>query len=422
MTLHNSGNQLSGCEARAASAGVPVTPEMALLLGCARRRVPEADRERLRQLSTAIPDWRRVIQMASWHGLLPLLHKHLDGIGGVPEDARMLLRGQFLKSAEAGLRLSAQMLELLHYFEAHGVPAVPYKGPALAAQLYGNVALRQSVDLDLLVNREHVGTARALLRAQGYRPRYELTEAGQAFRMRTRYAETFDQDGRLPVELHWAFTNGDVAFPLTLADLAPRLRQGRLGSSTIPVLSDEDLLLILCVHGAKHRWDRLEWVCGVAELIRGAPQLNWAEVRASAEASGSRRMLLLGTSIAHELLTAPVPGPLVDQALSDRRIGQLADEVWRLLCESRPHPESAEEFGSIQHDLFHLRLRERPRDQLQYLFYRLTTPSRPESWMPVSAAGRMIAMHAIIRPLRVVGKLAQACWLYFYRRRQRVRN
>ncbi|MGH7508119.1 MAG: nucleotidyltransferase domain-containing protein [Gemmatimonadales bacterium] len=409
-------------EARAASAGVPVTPEMALLLCCARRRIPEGDRERLRQLSTAIPDWRRVIRMASWHGLLPLLHKHLDGIEGVPESAQAFLRGHFLNSAEAGLRLSAQMLELLHYFEDHGVPAVPYKGPALAAQLYGNVALRQSVDLDLLVHREHVGIARALLRAQGYRPRHELTEVGQAFRMRTRYAEMFDREGRLPVELHWAFTNGDVAFPLTLADLAPRLRRGRLGSASIPVLSDEDLLLILCVHGAKHRWDRLEWVCGVAELIRSAPQLNWAEVRAAAEESGSRRMLLLGISSAQELLAAPVPAAVLHQARADRRIDQLADEVWRLLCESRPHLESAEEFGSIRHDLFHLRLRERRRDQLQYLFYRLTTPSRPESWRPVSAGGRTIAMHAIIRPLRVAAKLAQAGWLYFRRRRQGLRS
>jgi hypothetical protein len=402
--------------------GVPVTPEMALLLCCARRQLTGGDQQQLRQCSANVSDWHRVIQMASWHGLLPLLHKHLDGLGpgAVPKGPRACLRRLFLESAEAGLRRSAELLGLLHYFEKHGVPAVPYKGPALAVQLYGDVALRQSSDLDLLVRREHVGAARALLRGQGYRPRSELTEAGQAFGMRTRYDETFDQGGRLPVELHWAFTNGDIGFPLTLTDLEPRLRRVRLGGVSIPAMGDEDLLLILCVHGAKHRWDRLESVCAVAELIRSSPQLNWSQVTASAQASGSRRMLLLGATMAHDLLAAPVPATLLRQARSDRRVEGLADEVWRLLCESRAHPESAEEFGSFPHDLFHLRSRDRLRDQLHYLFHRLTTPSRPESWRLVTAGGRMIAIHAIVRPLQVLAKLGPAAWSYFWRSRQGV--
>jgi hypothetical protein len=126
-------------------------------------------------------------------------------------------------------------------------------------------------------------------------------------------------------------------------------------------------------------------------------------------------MLLLGVIIAQELLAAPVPADVLRQAQSDHRVDQLADEVWQLLCESRAHPESAEEFGSFPHDLFHLRTRDRLRDQLHYLFHRLTTPSRPESWMLIPAGRRMIAIHAIVRPLQVLAKLGPAIWSYFWR-------
>ena len=129
-------------------------------------------------------------------------------------------------------------------------------------------------------------------------------------------------------------------------------------------------------------------------------------------------MLLLGATIAHDLLAAPVPVDALRQARSDRQVERLADEVWRLLCESRPHPESAGEFGSLEHDLFHLRSRDRLRDQLHYLFHRLTNPSRPESWRLIPAGRRMIAIHAAVRPLQVLAKLVPAAWSYYWRSRQ----
>jgi hypothetical protein len=34
----------------------------------------------------------------------------------------------------------------------------------------------------------------------------------------------------------------------------------------------EDMLLFLCVHGGKHQWTRLAWICDVAEFIREAQE------------------------------------------------------------------------------------------------------------------------------------------------------
>src|SRR3712207_8653927 len=37
-------------------------------------------------------------------------------------------------------------------------------------------------------------------------------------------------------------------------------------------------LLILCVHGTKHIWGRLSWICDVAELLRTQPDMDWEYV------------------------------------------------------------------------------------------------------------------------------------------------
>jgi hypothetical protein len=46
---------------------------------------------------------------------------------------------------------------------------VPYKGPVLAAAVYGHLSLRQIRDLDILVHPSEVRPAGELLISQGYR-------------------------------------------------------------------------------------------------------------------------------------------------------------------------------------------------------------------------------------------------------------
>jgi hypothetical protein len=48
----------------------------------------------------------------------------------------------------------------------------------------------------------------------------------------------------------------------------------------MPVLVAGNLLHFLCVHGSKHLWTPLVWVCDVADLLSGRSDLA-AECRAA---------------------------------------------------------------------------------------------------------------------------------------------
>jgi hypothetical protein len=373
--------------------------EMQLLLACGRSRLRAADAPRIGELLEVPLDWQRLLDMALRHKMLPLLAAHLGGFADrIPEEVREQLRTWGVHNACRILQITGELLRILRQFREHEIDVVPYKGPVLGLQLYGAVALRQAGDLDLVVRRRDVPHARALLRAAGYSSRHRLAQAAETFMLQSCYDQTFRRPDGLAVELHWAFTSRDVAFPLGLDDLVPGLESVRLGGEIVPVFGLEDSLILLCVHGAKHRWERLEWVCGVAEVVHRATDIDWETLLARASSLGVRRMLLLGLLLSYNLLDAAVPSSVLRQAHGDRAVVDLAAQIPTILAE----PPIEAGALSLPVDIFRLRLRERWRDRLRFILYRLLTPSRPEQWALVGIGSRVIPVHALVRPFRLL--------------------
>jgi hypothetical protein len=378
------------------------TPELVELLAlCARRQLDAQRSARLREIA-ADPRlaWEEVLAEAGRHKLLPLVAAHLRSAGAeLPAEVAARLGSIELANAQVVLADTSELLALLERLRERGVEAVPYKGVVLSLQLYGSLSLRPAGDLDLVVRRADVPAAVECLRARGFAPTHTDDRGAWTFRLRHRYSMSFTRRD-LAAELHWAFTNRDIAFDLELEEMAPRLGSVRIGAHDVPVFAPEDLLLILCVHGAKHRWDRLEWIGGVGEAVRAAHGLDWDRLVARSTGLGVRRMLLLGLLLGHDLVDAPVPARILALARADRRVVSLAAEVPGILAAP---PIEAEAF-SWPVDRFRYRLRERLRDRVRFLLYRVTTPSSPQEWKFINVGGRQIPVHGLTRPFRLAGK------------------
>ncbi|MHC5830140.1 MAG: nucleotidyltransferase family protein, partial [Nostoc sp.] len=61
-----------------------------------------------------------------------------------------------------------ELLKILALLEYRGIEAIAFKGPILASSVYGNVALRQFNDLDILVRLQDFWQTKAVLVGQGY--------------------------------------------------------------------------------------------------------------------------------------------------------------------------------------------------------------------------------------------------------------
>ena len=270
--------------------------------------------------------------------------------------------------ARNNLFLTGELRKLLKLFDAHHIPALPFKGPALATLIYGNLTLRDFGDLDILVHKRDILRAKTLLISQGYRPWYQFTAAQEAAHLRSFHAYAFTRnDGMVTIDLHWRFVPSPFYFPFNLKPLWECREQMPFAGTTILNIPPEDLLLILCVHGAKDRWSRLKWICDIAELIRAHGRLDWTRVIEQARALSSERKLLLGLLLASDLLGAALPEDVWQRVQTSPAVKSLAVQVReRLFSASDIMPEIAKGIT------LHLRVTDRLRDRVSYLLYCLS--------------------------------------------------
>ncbi|HEY9401144.1 MAG TPA: nucleotidyltransferase family protein, partial [Pyrinomonadaceae bacterium] len=242
-------------------------PEVELFLCCARTRMDEAHALRLRQLLDFALDWDFVLIFAERHGLMPLLYSNLHARAPekIPPAVYEKLRERFRRISALNMYLSGELRRLLKIFTAHEIDAIPYKGPALAAKAYGNIALRHFCDLDILVRRRDVPGVMKLLVAEGYALYPPLNGVQQSFMLRTQCNLPFTRDAnRSIVEIHWRVSARLFSSPLGEDALWENPRTEAFEGTQINALAPEDLLLSLCVHGAKHVWERLSWIADIA--------------------------------------------------------------------------------------------------------------------------------------------------------------
>ena len=276
-------------------------PEDELLVCVARAKMDVETGQKARTLLRESIDWDYLIQTALRHKLMPLLYRHLRDLGFelIPESSRERLKSLFHTNARRNIFIATELFRVLNLLRENGIPAIPYKGLVLAAALYGDPGLRQIGDLDFLVRRQDVPKARDLLLSLGYRSQDELPPGQEAAYLRSQSEYNLVHPDRvLLAELHWAISPKHFSFSFNTASLWERVGSTTLLDVEVPDLAPEDLLLILCVHGAKHLWERLEWICGVAELVRMNPELPWGQMMESATHTVSRRVVLLGLTLA----------------------------------------------------------------------------------------------------------------------------
>jgi hypothetical protein len=372
-----------------------------LLLCCARTRLGAEKAERLHGLLHEKLDWFYLVEAAVQHGMTPLLYWHLHNVDpeAVPAMWMEFLRASFEGNVAGNLDLPAQLLRILEIFQANGILAVPYKGPALAALAYGNLALRDFVDLDLLVRAEDVSRASELLVSQGYRPGFDLPATRAAAWKRIPGQYLFTGDGnRSIVELHTPLTLRYYPVPLDLGRLSRRLEVACLGGREIRTFSAEDSRVSVCVQSSKHFWERLAWICDVAELVQVPRGINWKLVQEEARRLGCERMLLLGLCLANELLEAPLPEEVSRRVKANSAVQALAAQVrGQLFRQPRTWPSVLRRF------LFRLRISENPWRGARHSWRLAMTPTE-EDWKFVRLPASLEPLYALLRPLRLVRK------------------
>ena len=381
----------------------PFAPETQLLCLCARSEV-EGEREARLQALLAEPlDWAAVLTGAALHGVSGMLYHHLARhAASVPADALSCLHRRAQATQFYNMRVMTELVRIAALFRAEGIPLLTYKGPALASRYYGNVAFRRFGDVDLLVHRDNLGQAKALLLGEGYATVRSLSDEQEHMRHEAQLGyELHHEERGVLVELHWALLNRTLTFRLSSDDVWARSTTYQFGTSSVQVLDPDDLLLYLCAHGTKHHWSRLLWVSDVAQVLRADPDRDWGRLIQRARSIGSLRTLLLGVILAGRWLDVEVPPEVHRRIASDKTVERLVQEV-----ETKWFGTEKGLFRPVEWSTFWFvfRTRQRLRDNVALLghYAALAVTPTEHDYAFLSLPPSLRGLYYLIRPFRLL--------------------
>ena len=366
----------------------------------------------LRRVSSETLDWRWLLGQAKKHGIEPILKSELDFVcskavdssGVVPDPVWTWLGRRTRAVAFHTMHQSRELRHVVQHLEGAEVPVIPFKGPLLGHLAYGNVALRRSADLDLLVREDDFDHAIEELQALGYRSFRGLTAAERTdFVAWHRSCELFHPEKNVIVELHYDFFPRIVSGGVDPEAVWECHEWTSFVGTDMRSLAREDLIIYLCAHGTWHRWVKLKWLADLHGLLTKAPGVDGERLFERARKWGSSRMVRVGLGLASTLLQTPVPEPVSHEIGRDAAVQRLMGRVQRewLFAYSTTDVQAWEAFR------FHVLARERWRDRLPYLAHSLglaVTPNKKDHDF-IALPDGLSALYYAVRPIRIIQEL-----------------
>jgi len=356
--------------------------------------------EEIRALVAGPLDWDLLFDDAAENSVTPLLGRQLPAAAGeiVPPSQLARLKQVTRANAVRSLVLTAELLTVMNLFRDAGVQAIPYKGPVLAAQAYGDVALREFEDLDIILRQRDMAKANDVILSLGYRARFPWNFSRERASPIPGEYNYRDEPRRMMIELHTEHTLRHFPVPASLDDLSQRLVPVSLSGHEVRTFALEDGLPILCIHGAKDFWERISWVADIAELIQASPQLDWDQVFLRAEFMGADRMLNLGLALAAGLMDADLPAKILARVAQDSVASSVAAEMERrLLSRALPALDAAGRFRFRRRTVAGI---------LAGWRYALRLAAAPaeEDWQSMRLPGPLTPLYVALRPFRLLRK------------------
>lgn len=285
-------------------------PEFAFVINATRWPHDQAAIERIRQSAKMIRDPRLLLTLTRRHhvaGLVARALAHCDDMVGAVW--RQELRDEAIGIAEEQFRQLIQTKTAVNALRDKGIAVAVLKGTPSALSIFGEVGVRSSIDIDLLIHRQDLERASAALSQVGYERSEPPIDANkQQLEAVSRYGKdwAFDYDhSDTGIELHWRlFQNPRLMGGVTVNDAIDMTFAGGI---VLPVLRPELGTLYLVAHGAEHAWSRLKWLADLAAALRQDPNLADSLMEQAAR-HGIAHMTMASLLLCNELYETALPG------------------------------------------------------------------------------------------------------------------
>lgn len=359
-----------------------------------------AGNDALREVDFTNLDWAELLEKARQHGMMPLLYGHLKKqnlLGQLPESVQESLHRFFVFNALRNEKQEVVLNTVLSLMELVKINVVPVKGLVLAKELYGDTVWRTMDDLDFLVRPFEILATREVLQKNGFTDNLTIkendlewyTDIGGDFSMT-------HVDSGMIVEIGTGVLSLGGGFSLSWREMFTHLHDLGLSSRTVKTLSPELQLLMLCIHGAKHYWERVIWLSDLNALNYTYPDLDFDLVEKKSREMGIWRIVLSSLYLMKLLLgEEKLPGAIEQALLKDPKAQQVAEQLVLRMSQKRTLVS-----WWYYRFYFHIISLDRSRDKVRYFINLVFLPSRGDRAV-IKLPKYMYPLYFIIRPFRL---------------------
>jgi len=281
--------------------------EQKILLLCSRKSLNHQNKLELSKLLQNDVDWEYLIEYASNNRLVPLLYWNLKKYPDtIPQEIFNNLKNTFHTISRNNLLLLAELIKLTKLFENENLKVIPYKGSVLSILAYKNISLREFGDIDLFIKSNDALKIKNIMLLNGY-------ELFRPINIEDNYYMKFEQEYQfinksnyIIIEIKWKIEGNFFSLPHNFKIIPSKLQQINTNNINISTFSNLDHFLILCIHAAKHDWNRLSWLCDISEFIN-SQEIDWFEILEKSTKMNINKILFINLILSVDLFDLKLP-------------------------------------------------------------------------------------------------------------------
>lgn len=214
-------------------------------------------------------DWDFFLELAFHHRVYPVLYKTIKSQNErrIPPNVFAVLEQAYRSNTFQMMQLCQEMEFVNRLCTESTIPLLFLKGPVLAVELYGDISLRTSCDLDILIPIADLERLNGILIREGYqKDDYILSVLGD-WKWRHHHVTYYHPAKGLKLEVHWRLHPGPGKEP-SFTELWSRKRKSNFLGKPVYYLGKEDLFFFLVTHGSRHGWSRIRWLLDIHQLLQ----------------------------------------------------------------------------------------------------------------------------------------------------------
>ena len=343
-------------------------------------------------------DWEKLRALSGKHGVLPILYKKLKRLKSDQITSKDLekFKSLNLNIIHWNLIQANQLITILKLLEEKGINVIPFKGPILSAQAYGDLGYRIFCDIDILINPKDFSRVYNTMINEGFRPNMPLTEKKKKYWSRSRRDFEFYTSNAI-IDFHQRLTQAHYSFSLSEKEMREE-NFIYLMNHKIRILSPENTVLSICIHSTKDQWNSLKMISDLSYFLHANPELDWDKLIKKAKKMGISRMVLTGFLLLKEILNESFPEKVLKMIQKNTVVHQLAKKYKAKIFTRNIDRQTLYRVTSIAKTL------DSPWHCLRFLLHFTFSPT-PLDFSSISIPEFLYPLYYLVRPLRLIFKL-----------------